>query len=475
MSETTEIFKEFITEQFSNISPQNFRNEIEIMKETWEQEYNNKEKIEKHISKIQNKQVSGFEKFKSWSILEHLMLRNGVDCVFTMDMSSRIEKSSKTEGLDKDEIGGLIAGGLIPRLTYFYNECGKVFNLNMDLRKLLENTNSNRCFEGHLPFPLIFIDLNELELGFGISLYGILLLKVKVKGFKTQKGDICEKDCVSIFAVGRDNKDGESIWFEDFISDEGLSASYTKEKFSHMEKEDFDVCMKVLSNITINFLNLINHQEVELVNKSMKLLRDARVKKGRLGIPDSVEINLTGKLKRYISNTAEQNEKAWELGYRFWVRGHWMEFRSDRYKNMQGKKVWVLPYIKGKGELVKKDYYIGEKEQCWENEKRMIEIITSLYPNEKIEKHNRTVLDGLEIDCYIPSLKLGFEYNGLQHYEHVKIFNKTVKDFEAQKERDIEKRRRAEKKQIKIITIRYDEEVTEETIQNKLKEVNYNG
>ena len=159
------------------------------------------------------------------------------------------------------------------------------------------------------------------------------------------------------------------------------------------------------------------------------------------------------------------------MGCRFWVRGHWMNFQSIRYKNKRGQKTWVLPYIKGKGELIKKDYYIGEKEQCWENEKHMIEIIRALYPEYKIESHNRTTLDGLEIDCYIPELKLGFEYNGEQHYNHIKIFHKTIEEFEAQKQRDIEKLKRAKTKGIKIITIRYNEAVTADVIQTKIQKI----
>jgi len=220
-------------------------------------------------------------------------------------------------------------------------------------------------------------------------------------------------------------------------------------------------------NYISNLHSLMNHPDVTIIKKEY-FNNKKRQERGQTTIPIKHFINLTGKLKRYMNEVSEQNEKAWELGHRFWVRGHWMEFKHERYKNKQGQKTWVLPYIKGKGELVKKDYYVGEKEQCWEHEKQMIKVVQELYPQNKIEKHNRTVLDGLEIDCYIPELKLGFEYNGLQHYEHVEYFHKTKEDFEAQKDRDVEKLKRAEEKGIKIITIRYDEAVTKEVIEAKL-------
>ena len=227
-----------------------------------------------------------------------------------------------------------------------------------------------------------------------------------------------------------------------------------------------------LKKVSINFLNLINHPEVKLINHSKKELRENRIKKGRLGIPDSIEINLTGKLKKYIyEDLPKQKEAANNYSHKFWVRGHWMNFISIRYINMIGKKKWVLPYIKGRGEMISKDYYLGEKEKQWEHEKRMKKIVQSIYYDKKIKNNSRTELNGLEIDCYIPELKLGFEYNGLQHYKHVEIFHKTTKEFEAQKQRDIEKNRIAKEKGIKLITIKYNEPLTEKFILNKIKEV----
>lgn len=50
-------------------------------------------------------------------------------------------------------------------------------------------------------------------------------------------------------------------------------------------------------------------------------------------------------------------------------------------------------------------------------------------------------LQGLELDGYNEEHKIAFEYNGKQHYEHVPFLHKTVKDFEAQRQRDERKRR----------------------------------
>lgn len=429
------------------------------------------EKMRKHLLKISNKQVSGFEKFKSWAIIQHYQshIQKNIDCKFSKDMKNIIDiiKSGKIKA---NEIEKFLASSLFHQITNLFNE-GKVFDISKDVLNLLDKTNSNLSYNKLMPYSQIFIDLNELDLGGGISLYGALLIKTSVMEFVTKKGDKQRKDCLRIFAVGRDNNDNEPIWIEDFISDEGISLGYKKNKFSFMKEEHSKKVTERIANISINLLSLINHPEVEVITKSMKILRDSRIKNKKLGMPDKININLTGKLKRYVYETTQRNEKAWELGYRFWVRGHIRELKSERYINKRGETIWIMPHIKGRGELVNKNYYIGEKEQCWAHEAEMIKIIREIYPEYEIKTHNRTTLDGLEIDCYIPELKIGFEYNGKQHYEHVKIFHKTLEDFEKQKERDIEKRKRAAVKGIKIITIKYDEEVTEEVINLKLKEV----
>lgn len=47
-----------------------------------------------------------------------------------------------------------------------------------------------------------------------------------------------------------------------------------------------------------------------------------------------------------------------------------------------------------------------------ENENEIYNYVVSLLGEEKVEKGNRSILDGKEIDIYIPSLNIGIEYNG---------------------------------------------------------------
>lgn len=81
----------------------------------------------------------------------------------------------------------------------------------------------------------------------------------------------------------------------------------------------------------------------------------------------------------------------------------------------------------------------------------------------------------LEIDGYNEELKLGFEYQGVQHYKYTPYFHKSPNDFEKQQYRDALKREECKKLGITIIEVPYtvDIEDIEDFIVKKLKEEGY--
>ncbi len=59
------------------------------------------------------------------------------------------------------------------------------------------------------------------------------------------------------------------------------------------------------------------------------------------------------------------------------------------------------------------------------------ESLNSKYSNLDIIYSDREILEGLELDIYIPTLKLAFEINGIHHYEPIfgqEKFRKTLKN-----------------------------------------------
>lgn len=82
--------------------------------------------------------------------------------------------------------------------------------------------------------------------------------------------------------------------------------------------------------------------------------------------------------------------------------------------------------------------------------------LIKLYPNDIIFTEVFIPNEGFFLDFFIPSLKLVIEVNGNQHYNHVKHFHKTIKDFNQQKDRDNRKRQWCKLNGFKLIEIKYD-------------------
>lgn len=94
-------------------------------------------------------------------------------------------------------------------------------------------------------------------------------------------------------------------------------------------------------------------------------------------------------------------------------------------------------------------------------EKMCLESLNVIFPSRKFIKirHPDIInpLTGrcLELDLYNNELKIAIEYNGKQHYEYVPYFHRSIEEFEAQKQRDIEKVIQCEENGIRLIVVPY--------------------
>ena len=108
--------------------------------------------------------------------------------------------------------------------------------------------------------------------------------------------------------------------------------------------------------------------------------------------------------------------------------------------------------------------------EAWANETLLYQIISQLYQDKKIYHHYRPeFLEFLELDVYIPVLKLGFEYQGIQHFESVDHWG-GKSALKRVKERDARKKHLCEKYGIRLIYCFYYEELTKSLIKNKINE-----
>lgn len=151
------------------------------------------------------------------------------------------------------------------------------------------------------------------------------------------------------------------------------------------------------------------------------------------------------------------------------VHGNRYDYSITEYKNL-ATKVKILCSIHGEFEQLPENHLNGYG--CFKcsrtiGEDRIAEILREA----NIEFEEQKSFDDLifkkklRFDFYLPKLNTVIEYNGRQHYEWVKLFDKTYKDFLESRHRDWLKRRYCKKKGIKLVVIPYwDFEVIKEKL-----------
>jgi hypothetical protein len=105
----------------------------------------------------------------------------------------------------------------------------------------------------------------------------------------------------------------------------------------------------------------------------------------------------------------------------------------------------------------------------WTSETILYHIICSLFPNFTIRRHYRPdFLEGLELDIFIEELKVGLEYQGIQHYEPVNHWG-GKETLEKLQKRDLKKKKIADSLGIPIVYFKYDEHLNDEIVIGKVK------
>ncbi len=115
-------------------------------------------------------------------------------------------------------------------------------------------------------------------------------------------------------------------------------------------------------------------------------------------------------------------------------------------------------------------YDLIEK-RIWRCEEKIFIILKELFPNNIIRRHDRRTLRGLELDFNLPEFRLGIEYDGEQHFDRDICERVFKSDFDAQVSRDRKKDKLCNKKNIKLLRIKYNEPLTKTYIKKRLKEM----
>ena len=79
----------------------------------------------------------------------------------------------------------------------------------------------------------------------------------------------------------------------------------------------------------------------------------------------------------------------------------------------------------------------------------------------------------MELDVYVPKVKLGFEYQGQQHFKPIELFG-GEQAFIEQVKRDALKKKICADRGIEIIYVYYDEELSEKLLLQKTEDMGLN-
>ncbi len=221
-----------------------------------------------------------------------------------------------------------------------------IFCIEDNIKYLLLKTN-NTIVEKKIPFNNMFIDTTlKIE---DISIFG---LRVSFDKF----GDDGIHIAISVvfdwnnkaYAIAYPLQKNLLHYTEDLVY---------SEKYVHSIKpwEKIKPHLKQINLFVCNFLDFLNNPEVELVTiERTKEENEKRILRGKNPTPPQSFVNVTGKLKIYLDELKSNTN--FSYNHRFDVRGHFRTLRSEKWKKSRGMKIWIPPYIKGKGMYIKKVY-----------------------------------------------------------------------------------------------------------------------
>ena len=140
-------------------------------------------------------------------------------------------------------------------------------------------------------------------------------------------------------------------------------------------------------------------------------------------------------------------------------------FLKEGYLKKSSQDNLQKKYDNLKSELV----YSGEIKRKWSSEVELYKLVKTYYKDAIYQYHSKW-LGQQSLDIFIPSLNIGIEYQGKQHYEPIDIFGGVI-GFEKTVERDKYKKSLCKDNNVKLIEWKYDEMISKVKLEKKIKEV----
>lgn len=249
-------------------------------------------------------------------------------------------------------------------LKYASLKDAKVFSIEDDAVFLLEKT-ENKTNLDKQPFPNTFIELRHK-----IDTHQIIGITI------SEKNNVLAFDIITVYCEEKQEDGGIDVFSFPltYHSEDQEKMDKAADSLSQKDKQELDflISKNTFSEFNIfrkkygnqvrelinNFLDFLNTPDVELV----EVLRTdeqnlKRIQRGQQSIPSHTYIKLNGKLKVYLNKL--KSDAVNKISHKFWVRGHFRTLRNEtRYGSNTGKKIWILPHIRGEGILIERSYLV---------------------------------------------------------------------------------------------------------------------
>lgn len=230
----------------------------------------------------------------------------------------------------------------------------RLVEIEKDLISLIEQTN-NEIFYRPLFFPSIFIN-NDF------NFEGLIIKGIYITECYTEPGSISyaihhpKPNDYAVLVVSADVDVGCEFYLAFALVNKVIGDNFTD------SKEETVKLKRLAEHVRIMICNVIdmvegNKEDLEVVKiETTKEQNLKRSKKGQIAFPTKIFIKAKGEFKRYVGEYNKGLRS--KISHSFQVRGHWRHFFSEKFVNVRGEKIWVLPYLKGKGILIRKDIKI---------------------------------------------------------------------------------------------------------------------
>ena len=118
--------------------------------------------------------------------------------------------------------------------------------------------------------------------------------------------------------------------------------------------------------------------------------------------------------------------------------------------------------------IVRQKYGHKQIGDAWTNETILYRIVCTLFPASTVLRHYRPkYLRGLELDIFIPEIKLGIEYQGIQHFQPIEHWGGS-ESLEHLQERDAKKKRLCSSNKVRMIYFDYTEGLSNKFVAEKI-------